>query len=223
VIRPPYRQSDYRIENYPGGFATSVASASDAHILVGFYRDGKGDTEGFVNVHGTWTGVKSNSNLLELLDINDAGKIVGFYADRYGVDHAFEGPFRRIKPPGGISDVAAGINDSGHVVGYMTLVSSAVEGFLFAGGAYTDLLYPGATNTAAFGINGRDEIVGSYSDSSGATHGFLLTSPRKSPHWQSFDEPKACGFTRVSGINDGGEFVGSYRDASGVMHGFLCR
>jgi hypothetical protein len=134
VIRPPYRQNDYRAENYPGGFETSAASANDAGTLVGFYRDSGGGTVGFVNSDGTWTSLKSNSNFLELLGISDASSIVGFYADQYGVDHAFETPpYRHIKPPGGISDVAVGINDSGHIVGYMTIASGAVDRFLLSG------------------------------------------------------------------------------------------
>jgi hypothetical protein len=223
VIRPPYGQADYRLENYPGAVNTSVASVNDAGTIVGYYRDAGGDTAGFINLHGTWTSVKSRSEDLKLLGINDATSMVGFFTDRRGIDRAFEaGPSRRFEPPGGISDVAAGINDRGHVVGFMT-VAVGVESFLFEGGAYTEFFYPGSTNTTARGINGQDEIVGSYVDSAGKTHGFLLTSPRANPRWQSFDEPKADGLTLLSGINDSGELVGSYRDASGILHGFLCR
>lgn len=224
VIRPPYRQSDYRVENYPGAVETSVASVNDAGTIVGFYSDGAGDTAGFVYRRGTWTKVESHSDDLKLLGVNDTNSIVGFYTSRRGLDRAFEtDPSRRIKPPGGISDIAAGINARGHIVGWTMVAGVGVESFLFANGAYTEFSYPGSTTTTALGINGRDEIVGSYVDSAGATHGFLLTSPRVNQHWQSFDEPKAEGLTLLSGINDSDALVGSYLDAADILHGFLCR
>lgn len=223
VIRPPYHQGDYRVVNVPGAVETYVAGINDRRAIAGFYSNSAGDTAGFIMSNGIWTIFRRHLRPVELLGINNSASIVGFYGDRLGNDRAFEAdPSRRIEPPGGVSDVAAGINDRGHIVGYMTTARGAVESFLFGGRAYTEFFYPGSMDTTALGINGGGEIVGSYVDLAGATHGFFLTDASTNPKWRSFDEPNAKGFTRLSGINDRGQFVGSYLDASSVIHGFFC-
>ncbi|MGC9993512.1 MAG: hypothetical protein ABSD52_14130 [Candidatus Cybelea sp.] len=222
AIRPPYRQSDYSSADYPGATATVVTSLSDAHVMVGFYNDGKGDIRAFIESDGRWSSYKGPSNLVEYLGINGRG-IVGFFTDKHSIDRGFElGRKRRIHPPGGISVVAAGINNKDNVVGYMTKSDGSTASFLLTRRIYTEFQYPGSTRTEAFGINAQDEIVGFYVDPAGTTHGFLLSNPTTDPRWHSFDEPKAVGLTVVRGINDHGDLVGYYLDSSGNTNGFLC-
>jgi hypothetical protein len=68
---------------------------------------------------------------------------------------------------------AAGINDSGQIVGLY--FSNAFHGFLYSGGTFTALDDPLATiSTIAQGVNNAGQIVGWYINASG-THGFLLS------------------------------------------------
>jgi uncharacterized membrane protein len=96
---------------------------------------------------------------------------------------------------------AAGINDSGQIVGLY--FSNAFHGFLYSGGTFTALDDPLATiSTIAQGVNNAGQIVGWYINASG-THGFLLSgdhlhharrslSPR--PHPTSWHQ--RCGSDR---------------------------
>ena len=225
VIDPPHRQQDYRIENYPGGLWTYGAGTSDNKILVGYYGESGGGTRGFFKLGVNWTGVSYKQQTTELLGINNAGAVVGFYIDRHGVDHGFmlNPRFHEVKPPGGISVAATGINGRREIVGYATTSSGATESFLLKDRRYTEYSYPDSSETEALAINRDDEIVGSYVDATRATHGFILRDPISHPRWQSFDAPKSAGFTRLTGVNDNARLVGSYRDGSGVMHGLVCR
>lgn len=91
-------------------------------------------------------------------------------------------------------------------------------GFLYSGGAFSQVNYPGSTTTMPFAINDNHEIVGWYADSSGADHGFLKTGST----YSTIDYPgavKPIG-TILTGINNSRTMVGCYWDGS-VLHGFL--
>lgn len=81
------------------------------------------------------------------------------------------------------SIAAAGINDSGQVVGYFSSTNASgtqfSHAFLFSGGVngvMTDLnsLLPSATNSNAYGINNNGQIVGTYSTLN-KSHAFLYS------------------------------------------------
>src|SRR5262245_47152693 len=62
---------------------------------------------------------------------------------------------------GGDSSEASAINNAGQVVGWSTNASGATRGFLYAGGATTDLgTLPGGTDSFATGINDLGQVVG---------------------------------------------------------------
>jgi hypothetical protein len=221
VAKAPYRQKDYRYEGYPGSDATVVSAIDDSHDVAGFYRRGA-NIFGFLHTgDGLWLGFRGPGKIYEILGLNAIGSTVGFYTDRHGIEHAF-GPNGKVRPPGAVDVVAAGINAREDIAGYLTTSGGSTEGFFFRNGAYSEFLYPGSAKTEAFGINRRDEIVGSYIDASGATHGFILRHPAGNPRWQSFDEPNAAGLTILRGLNDHGDLVGSYLDGAGHTNGFLC-
>src|SRR5262249_34723762 len=116
---------------------------------------------------------------------------------------------------------AYGINDTGQIVGYYYIGTTAsTHGFLRNGSTYTplddSLAVGSAGGTLAFGINASGQIVGQYADLSG-THGFLYSGGA----YTTLNDPSANNFTRAYGINASGQIVGQYRDASAVVHGFL--
>jgi probable HAF family extracellular repeat protein len=111
--------------------------------------------------------------------INDAGQIVGNYADANFNNHAFlfsGGVYTTIDDPlATFSTQALGINDLGQIVGRYT-DATGTHGFLFSGGAYTTLDDPLAVNvTSASGINDMGQIVGTYDSGGAHSHGYLLT------------------------------------------------
>jgi hypothetical protein len=146
--------------------------------------------------------------------INDAGQIVGWYADSTG-GHGFldvGSNFTSINDQGAVETYAAGINKVGHIAGFYLDTEGKYHGFLDIGGNLSSFDYPGATNTFAYGINDPGQIVGYYFDTNGNFHGFVDDG--------SIDYPGATG-TVASGINNLGQIVGEYFDSNGNMHGFL--
>jgi hypothetical protein len=235
-----YGQGKFRNVNYPSAVDTVATSLNNSKSIAGYYVTTQGWIFGFIRQGGIYTSYKDpklkkgDSNITELLGINDATLAVGFYTDEYGVDHAFElnattGQFHPVAPPGGVSVEATGINGKGDIVGFMTTQkgstscsNSPCKTWLLKGGSYTDYTYPDSTNTQALAVNWQDQIVGFFVDSSGDTHGFVLSDPLAKPKWQQIDEPKAEGPTVVTSIQDKDSMVGYYQDSSsGYTNGFL--
>jgi len=232
VLSPPYGQSNYTDENYPGSAQTQVTGINNAGATVGFYVDNAGNNFGFTDIMGHFTKVvdpktpTATSRLAaidQLLGINNHDIAVGFYLDKNGDSHGYEyslakGTFRAITPPGATSITATGINDAGAVSGFFTEKSGTVASFLYHGaGNYTVVEFPGSTNTTALGVNNRGQMVGSYVDSAGLTHGFLYTNGT----FQSIDDPNGVGTTVINGVNNATDLVGFYVDSNGNTDGFL--
>ena len=94
----------------------------------------------------------------------------------YGV--ATAAPFYQvteIPTLGGIIN-AAGVNDSGEVVGQLITASGTPEfyAFLYSGGTMQDLGALGGTNSEAAGINNSGQIVGD-AETTSADHAFLYS------------------------------------------------
>jgi hypothetical protein len=233
LLDPPYAQSSYVSENYPGSLQTQVTGLNNKGDTVGFWvADTSGTSLGFVD----WNGVFHSyvdpqtpdvaGSVNQLLGINDAGIAVGFYNDANFDSHAYKVNqatlrYTALKVPG-VSSVATGINDAGDVVGFDTSASGQTSSWLIHAGHLTTFQYPGGTDTQALGINKKDQIVGSYLDGTGTTHGFVLSKPLGPvSHWTTVDDPNASLVTVVNGINNAGDLVGFYTDAANNTHGML--
>ena len=164
-----------------------------------------------------------------MLGVNDGDVAVGFWTDANGSNHGYKvnldtGKFRPVTDPGapGASLTAAAINNDGHIAGfYSNPATGNTDGFLKAGGRFTDLAVPGASATQALGVNDRDEVVGTYTVGSGngaAAHGFTWTP---GGGFATVDDPQGVGTTTVNGVNEAGDLVGFYTDAAGNTDGFL--
>jgi hypothetical protein len=236
-----YGKASFRNFNYPGALDTVITSANSAKAIAGWYINRyKGWIFGCIYANGIWSSYRDpllnkshHSNITVLLGISQSGLAVGFYTDDYGVNHAFEldtstGRFHAVKPPGGVSVAATGINGKGDIVGVMTTLKgsttcllSGCKGWLLKGGVYHVFSYPKSLDTEALAVNWQDQIVGSYLDASAITHAFVLTSPLNQPVWISIDEPKSVGLSVLTSIQDHDYMVGYYLDSAGKMNGFL--
>src|SRR4051812_42092685 len=81
--------------------------------------------------------------------------------------------FTPIDVPGASLTAAAGINDTGQIVGEF-VDSTGIHGFLNTGGSFIPIDVPGAFSTFAQNINDAGQIVGIFVDNTGG-HGFLDT------------------------------------------------
>lgn len=126
---------------------------------------------------------------IEATAINNNGQVTGtmFVDDEPNAFLYSAGALTDINPSGARTSFGSGINDAGDVVGRMYSASFSERGFLYSGGAVTDLgLLPGAApngyGSAAVGINNAGQIVGS--SNTGTTfiqQGFLDQNGQMSP------------------------------------------
>jgi uncharacterized membrane protein len=243
----------------PGATQTAAFGINDRGKIVGFFIDSAG-VHGFlfaprrddgehdkradggsfttIDVPGTFT--------TEARDINNAGRIVGFFIEsRFnGPEHGFlfisrrddgehdkradGGTFTQIDVPGVPGDTAAvGINNLGQIVGGFFDISTGGHGFLDTGGSFIAFDVPGAQSTEASGVNDAGLIVGTFDvlppPPGGAlrTHGFLRDT---NGTFTTIDPPSAVQETRGSlSINNAGQIVGSFNADVSLpdTHGFV--
>jgi hypothetical protein len=124
---------------------------------------------------------------------------------------------KRINPPGASYTTAAGLNNTGLVVGTFELPGQQLEAFSYTVGAgkYTAISAPGALYTIALGVNDSGTIAGTFTTPDNITHGFFLNGAK----FTQYDLSGAPG-TVVHGINNAGDFVGT-SGSNGNDRGFL--
>ena len=232
TVSPPYSQSNYVNENFPGSVQTQVTAINGKGDTAGFWVGNNNSNHGFIEWNGVFTSYNDAKtphmagSVNQLLGINNKGIAVGFYVGANGNAHSYtvnqaNGVITPIHVPGA-SVTATGINNEGDIVGISTSASGSTSSWLLANGHLTAFQFPGGSDTQALGISGNDEIVGSYLDASGVMHGFTLTDPTgPTSKWQSIDDPNGIGSTVVNGLNNAGDLVGFYTDSAGNTDGFL--
>jgi hypothetical protein len=237
-LLPPYRQSDFRVENYPNSAQTQVTGLNDTGITVGFYshtntKSGVNANFGFYAVNGRHfravnfpTTNNSTPPVNQLLGVNDSGIAVGFYNNSKGLARSYEyntktHKFRTIGVPGDFSITASAINNHGGVAGFFTTsVTSPVRSFFInrSGRVYV-FAWHGASMTQAFGVNDSGEVVGAYTIGT-STFGFTW-APGKGFH--TVNDPRGIGTTLINGVNDAGDLVGFYTGKGTHVNGFLAK
>jgi len=233
-VVPPYGQSSFTNENFPGSAQTQVVGINSATspTTVGFYVDGNGNNFGFVNQGGTYVSVQNPNTALggtavnQLLGVNNSGIAAGFYVDGNGNSQGYlyniaNMSFSAVSDPNGVSTVATGINNSSIVSGFFTDASGNDHGFLDVGGVFDTFNDPSGTNTMFLGLNNEGQVVGSYVDANGVTQGLIFNL--LSDSWETISDPNASANaafgvtgTTVNGINDLGQIVGFYSDGANV-------
>ncbi len=242
ALVPPFAQSDFLNENFPGSAQTQVTGLNDHGVTVGFWstQDTASMTNnnfGFYWLDGRFHDVNfpvddnARPPVNQLLGVNNNGIAVGFYTNNGGLNRGYEYDiwthrFTRVDVSGnfdgtaGPSLTAAAINNDGAVAGFYNKTSTLVDAFLkLRSGQFITLAYPGATMTQAFGVNDSDKVVGTYTTGTGSaavTHGFIWHAGK-----YAGVNIGGASSTAVNGINDEGDLVGFYTDAKGNTDGFL--
>ncbi|MDQ2877203.1 MAG: hypothetical protein M3Y33_21300 [Actinomycetota bacterium] len=231
-------RSQYVNENVPRAVQTQVVGLNDRGVTVGFWSGQNTARQMNANLgFYTWGGrfhsvafpTRNNSHppVNQLLGVNGSDVAVGFYNDSQGNPHGYTYSITRhrihsVIVPGGVSDMATGINNEGVISGFVTGPAGVTRAFVKTpGGRITRLTFPGATSTQAFGINDSGEVVGTYmigSGTSAKSYGFTWA---RFSGFRSVTDPLGPGATTLNGINDAGDLVGFYNDAAGHTHGLL--
>jgi probable HAF family extracellular repeat protein len=228
-LAKPYKQADYRAENYPGSAQTEVTGINDSGISVGLFANTNNAYAGFYLQNGHFhrvaipTGNNFSPPFDELLGINNGGMAVGDFEDSAGDMHAYRystvtHKFTRINVKNSANVTATAINVGGTIVGFFTTAAGNVDAFLrHANGSVRTFAKHGAEMTQAFGINKAGVVVGAYTMGS-STVGFTWSAAHG---FQVVNDPHGVGFTVINGINNAGDLVGFYTDSRGNTNGLL--
>lgn len=164
--------------------ATTIRALNNAGDIGGEY-DAAGMGRGFVRIGGVfWAVDVPGAMQTSVRGLDDAGRLVGYYADAAGMLHGFlsnDGvAFDVIDRPGAFSTLIGGLNAGGVLVGASlggpgSPDTVPASGFLWQAGVFLPLDVLGAVSTIPLGINDRGQIVGEYIDASGTHFGFIAT------------------------------------------------
>src|SRR5271166_1450170 len=116
----------------------------------------------------------------QAVGINNAGLVVGFYADSMGVFHGylFNGATAMtLDFMGGMGTQAFGINNHSEIVGDYTDSMGVMHGFTYLGGVFQTVDDPAgvAGSTVINGINDLGQLAGFYTDANDNVIGFVAT------------------------------------------------
>jgi len=241
TLTPPYHQTNFRNQNFPGSKQTQVTGLNNGDIQVGFYstmntKSGNNNNFGFYSINGKHfhkvnfpTHNPANPPVDQLLGVNDSGLAVGFYVDGNGASHGYlydipaHKYFSENPPLGtGVKSVTpTGINDPDSVVGFFVNSHDDTRGFLVrkASPHLFILNVPGSDSTTPFGVNKFGMVVGTYTVGS-KNLGFTWT---RKGGYHTIQDPKGPNQTFVNGVNSAGDLVGFYVDKKGNTDGFLAK
>ncbi|HEX9034881.1 MAG TPA: hypothetical protein VF834_23815 [Streptosporangiaceae bacterium] len=247
LLKSPYRQTDYVVENFPTSAQTQVTGLNSltgsSLVTVGFFshtnkaNPGANANFGFYKLAGHYHEVvfpagqapsgKFTPNVDQLLGVNNSGEAVGFYLDSHGNSrgylfnvhtHKFVSAFPGATLRSAVSLTASGINNNGDVTGFFSLSTGPIRSFLVTRtGQVKILAFPGADATQAFGLNDHREVVGAYAIG-GKSFGFTWTP---GGGFKTVSDPAGIGTTFINGVNNAGDLVGFYTDAKNNTHGML--
>jgi hypothetical protein len=161
--------------NKKGTFAGSYEDTSSGQIFG--YTGKNAEFKKLFKLKGiTTTGIAGRG-------INDAGEIVGWYADASGIQHGFLLNGKKVTTvddPGGATNLE-GINNNGEVSGLYTDASGSRHGFTYdiKTKKFTELTVPGSTYVEVWGLNDNGVVAIDGENSSGSFVGYLYCPSAK--------------------------------------------
>ena len=175
-------------------------------------------------------------NFNQLLGINNAGTISGYFGDgtvvpNNGYTWTATGGFVAENFSGAAQTQVVAIDNTltggtYNTAGFYVDTAGANHGFTQIGGVQNTVDNP--LSTAAppvnqlLGLNDHNLAVGFYNDSTGASHGYEYNISTKTftPIVPTFSGVTVTS-AQATGVNNGGWISGFYTDSGGVTHGFV--
>ncbi len=150
--------------------------------------------------------------------INVKGQITGYITTSDGVEHAFlysNGSMQLLDAPVGNNSAGLGINDSGQVVGRIS-VNGDDHAFLWSNGSKLDLGSVGGGAARAHAINASGQVVGGSRNTDGKWVAFLFSNG-------SIENLGTLGgsYSYAHAINAKGQVVGYAETGFGAQHAFV--
>ena len=203
-----------------GGLSSSRAVNDSGQIVVNYttpFAQGS-----YFYTGGIMTDLTLSSGLptsSEVMEMNNAGRFVGYYASNAGVLRSFVGTsngYQELSDLGlsGSSTMAFAINDAGQIAGVENGINSSLNPFYFDGLTFSSLPHNSAV---PLGINSQGQIVGTFMPSGGV---FNSVESRAFTYSNgSFTNlgalPGAFRESSATAINDAGLIVGYSTNVNG--------
>src|SRR5215470_4243367 len=229
----------FRTFDVPGATGTQVNGVNDGGVIEGAFTDAAGQ-HGFADGPGGLVrfDLPGTSGVTQAFAIDNAGDVVGVYADAAGASHGFlrrhTGTITALPTaPGagagsGQGTFPTGITDSGEIVGFYVGADGVAHGYAQSpDGRFTVIDAPGAGDAAGqgtflFSVDDRGVICGGYVTAGNVELGLV----DRGGHFTSIDDPatpqNAVGGTDADGFARG-VVVGDYIDVNGGELGYLDR
>src|SRR5260370_3314505 len=158
----------------------------------------------------------------QLLGINNASKIAGFFGDgavvpNNGFTVMLASNFRPENFPGSVQTQVVGINNPGETVGFWIDANGVNHGFPDIGGTCLNVSNPNTTTvTQLLGVNDSGEAAGYWSDAAGNFHPFTWVPG-------AFTSITFTGLvsSQATGVNNAGQVVGFNLTSPTTSDGFL--
>jgi len=158
-----------------GAVSTQAIGINDGGDIVGTYADST-TSHGFVYSGGAYTTIDfPGATATFATGINTGGDVVGMYSNGTST-RGFAlraGTFTQIDFPLQPYTTVWGINDSDEISGYYTDSANVNHGFVFAGGAYSQVDVAGAKGTLLARIKNGGEVVGACYVALGGQQGII--------------------------------------------------
>ncbi len=160
----------------------------------------------------------------QLLGINKAGVVAGYYGSGADAQHPNKGfvltlpnTFTPENYPNSAQTQVIGINNHGDTDGFYIDTAGVTHGFTDIGGSFATVDVPGTTFNQLLGLNNNGEQAGYYAFGPSNNQTFVPLIRR--PDGSILLLPIANA--QATGINDHDLVSGFYNDAAGNSHGFL--
>jgi hypothetical protein len=228
--------TNFSLGGAAGAGGTTVNGINNNGSVVGFGVDSTGTVfTNFAGPVGALTMLSIGGSTTAMANgINDSNQVVGAVnGGAFLLSNNFQNLSMLTPPLGATSQMAAGINNGGLIVGQYTLSSTLSPGFVYNGGSYTTLQpvapVAGVEVVNAQGINNHGIVTGFYSTDNTTPpvagnepqHGFLYDTNKS--QYTLVSDPNVPNFFTVQllGINDSGKVAGYWQDSLGNQHGLL--
>ena len=175
-----------------------------------------------------------DTNFNQLLGINNAGTIGGYFGDGAVVPnngYTFVRPstYTAENFPSSVQTQVVGINNLANTITVGFYIDAAGDnvGFWKQGSTYNSVSNPSTPSSPPpsvnqlLGVNDSGVAAGFYNDSAGFSHGYTYNTGSNT--FTPVTPPPAFGALSVqaTGINNLGEIAGFFADSGGAFHGFL--
>jgi hypothetical protein len=187
---------------------------------------------GMKRYHFTTLDNQSDPTFNQLLGINTAGTIAGYFGSG-AAGHPNQGytiapPYGQANYtsenyPGSVQTQVTAIDNSGNTAGFWVDGNNNNFGFVAWHGVFTTYADPNTgsgTVNQILGLNDSGIAAGFYTDGNGLNHAYVVN--QKSHKFQELTPPGGNN-ALATGINNKGDVVGFFTASSGAVVGFLLR